>query len=82
MLVLPDHITIFDVRANCPVSAWLVRLTRELAVTRIDGTWWKIPVSKRVRKAEEDHHWSWKQVVGKHRNDIVRLLALHKQLRV
>jgi len=71
MLVLPDDIKIFNVQRQCSVRAKLVRLTRDLAATGIDGTWWKIPVSKKTREAEGDHHWVWRKLVGLHRNDLV-----------
>ena len=70
MLVLPDDITLFDVRQQCSVSARLVPLTRELAATEIDGKWWKIEASQPARDDEEDHHWVWRKLVGEHRNDL------------
>lgn len=71
MLVLPDDITIFDCARHAPLRAKLVRLNRELAAKEVDGTWWKIPVSKRAREAEGDHHWEWRKLVGLHRNELV-----------
>jgi GNAT superfamily N-acetyltransferase len=71
MFVLPDDIKIFNPQKKCLVWAKLVRLTRELAAKQIDGTWWKISVSKTVRLAEGDHHWEWRKLVGLHRNDLV-----------
>ena len=70
MLVLPDDITLFDVRRGSSVGATLVPLTRELAATAIDGKWWKIEAPKRARDQEEDHHWVWRKLVGEHRNDL------------
>jgi len=71
MLVLPDDIKLLNVQRQCQVRAKLVRLTRDLATTEIDGTWWKVPVSKTSREAEGDHHWAWRKLVGLHRNDLV-----------
>ncbi len=71
MLVLPDDITIFDCERQAPVRAKLVRLNRELAAKEVDGTWWKIPVSKRAREAEGDHHWEWRKLIGLHRSELV-----------
>ncbi len=69
MLVLPDDIKIFSVKEQCSVTAQVVRLTRSLAKTKIDGTWWKIPLSSNI-KEEEDHHWVWRKSVGQHRNNL------------
>ncbi len=69
MLVLPDHVTLFSIQRNTEVQARLVRLTRDLAADRIDGEWWKLEVSKSLRAKEGDHHWRWRKIVGKHRND-------------
>lgn len=70
MLVLPDDIKIFNVQRQCLVRAKLVVLTRELASTEIDGTWWKVPVSRNRRESEDDHHWVWRKLLGLHRNDL------------
>jgi len=69
MLELPDDISIFSVARQKHVKAKLVKLDRNLAKTKVDGTWWKIPVSKKVREAEEDHHWGWRKLIGQHRNN-------------
>jgi GNAT superfamily N-acetyltransferase len=68
MFVLPDNIAILNVQRNSLVRAKLVPLTRELAATEIDGAWWKIPVSKKLRESEGDHHWVWRKLVGLYRN--------------
>ena len=70
MLTLPDDIKIFNTQRQSLVRAKLVRLTRELAATKIDGTWWKIPASKEERDAEGDHHWSWRKLIGMYRNQL------------
>lgn len=69
MLELPNDISIFSVSRQAFVKAKLVRLDRELAKMQIDGIWWKIPVSKKLREAEEDHHWGWRKLVGEIRNN-------------
>ena len=69
MLVLPDEVTLFNIERNGPEPARLVRLTRHLAADRIDAEWWKLGVPKELRTKEEDHHWRWVQIVGRHRND-------------
>ena len=70
MLVLPNNIKLFNVQRQCWVRAKLVPLTRDLAATEIDGSWWEVPVSKAAREEEGDHHWQWRKVVGGHRNDL------------
>lgn len=70
MLDLPEPVSLYDVEMGTLVQAKLVRLDRKLAATGVDGTWWKLPISKKVRDAEGDHHWVWKKLVGEHRNDI------------
>lgn len=71
MLELPETIRIFDVARNADVDAKLIRLTRKRAAMLIDGQWWKIDVSKRLRRAEGDHHWIWRKQVGAKRNRLV-----------
>ncbi len=71
MLELPENVTLFDFRRNSECQAKLVRLTRSLAAQQIDGTWWEIEGSKKVREVEVDHHWVWRKLVGQHRNDLV-----------
>ena len=70
MLVLPEDVRIFNVQRGVVVRAKLVDLTRKLAAREIDGTWWKIPVSKQVRDGEGDHHWEWRKLLGENRNDL------------
>ncbi len=69
MLVLPDDVTLFSVPRNAEELATLVRLTRHLAADRIDGEWWELEVSRKLRAEEGDHHWRWRQIVGQHRAD-------------
>lgn len=69
MLELPNDISIFSVSRQTLVKAKLVRLDRELAKVQVDGTWWKIPVSRKLREAEVDHHWGWRKLVGEIRNN-------------
>lgn len=69
MLFLPDDVTITNVQRNARVRATLIQLDRDLAADQIDGTWWKIELSKKVREAEDDRHWEWRKLVGLHRND-------------
>ena len=64
MLDLPEEVHILNVAQNVRVKAQLIRLTRDLAATGIDGTWWNLPESKSVRKKEGDHHWLWRKIVG------------------
>lgn len=70
MLELPEDVRIFNVQRGAAVRARLVELTRKLAASEIDGTWWKIPVSKTSRDAEDDHHWEWRKLVGETRNNL------------
>jgi hypothetical protein len=70
MLVLPEDVRIFNVQRGVAVRAKLVELTRQLAASEIDGTWWKIPVSKTSREAEDDHHWEWRKLLGENRNNL------------
>jgi GNAT superfamily N-acetyltransferase len=69
MLVLLEDVTLFDVQQSVEVQARLVRLTRDLAARRIDGEWWNLEVPRSLRAEEDDHHWSWKKIVGEHRSD-------------
>jgi hypothetical protein len=70
MLALPDQVKLYNVQRRRLVRAKLVRLTRELAATGIDGAWWAIPASKRMREAEGDHHWKWRKLVGLRHNQL------------
>jgi hypothetical protein len=69
MLSLPEEVELLDVRSGTSVKAYLVKLTRELAASKIDGEWWNIPVPKSKREKEGDHHWKWRKLVGEIRND-------------
>lgn len=69
MLVLPEAIAIFNVAREVRVRAQLVRLDRTLAAQQIDGTWWKIEVSSRLRSKEADTHWTWRKLIGEIRSD-------------
>jgi GNAT superfamily N-acetyltransferase len=71
MLELPEEVSIFSVRRQAEVAARIVKLTRELAASKLDGEWWEIPASKSIREQELDHHWQWRKVVGKCRNQPV-----------
>lgn len=64
MFNLPEEVHILNVAKNVRVKAKLIRLTRDLAATEIDGTWWNLPASRSVRKEEGDHHWLWRKIVG------------------
>ncbi len=70
MLELPENCVLFDCVKNRNIEATLVRLDRHLAKTKIDGTWWNIPVSKATRMNEEDHHWEWRKLVGLHHKSL------------
>jgi len=68
---LPSRITLVDWRSGQECAARLVRLTRELAATKIDGQWWQIAAKPGARCDQEgDHHWVWRKLVGEHRNDL------------
>ena len=69
MLVIPGDVILFNLRQNAEVPASLIRLTRDLAADRIDGEWWNLEVSRRLRAREVDHHWRWRQIVGSHRSN-------------
>lgn len=71
MLDLPKEVHILNVERNVRVKAKLVRLTRELAATGIDGAWWNLPVSKSVRKEEGDNHWHWRKIVGRNKAKLI-----------
>lgn len=72
MLELPETISILNVERGVRVRAQLVRLDRKLVSQQIDGTWWKIAVSKRKRSEEGDHHWIWRKIVGELRLDLAQ----------
>ncbi|MFC1758566.1 GNAT family N-acetyltransferase [Planctomycetota bacterium] len=69
MLELPNDVSIYSVRQEAYVKAKLVRLDRNIAAKQIDGTWWKLQVSKTLRSDEGDNHWEWRKLVGEHRNN-------------
>ena len=71
MLELPEKVRILSVRRQAPVAARIVRGTRKFAASRLDGEWWRIPISKSIREKEGDHHWQWRKVVGRYRNQLV-----------
>jgi GNAT superfamily N-acetyltransferase len=53
-------------------NASIVRLTRDLAQTQIDGKWWALEdVPQSERKYEIDRKWKWAKEVGSHRNQLV-----------
>jgi hypothetical protein len=67
---LPDHIPLLSVADGSTVDAAVVPLTRELAQTRIDSQWWRLPgISTAARKAEDDHCWQWAKRIGQLRNE-------------
>jgi len=70
MLKLPEVCTIFDCMKNRITEAALVRLDRKLAKTKIDGCWWNISASKKIRESEGDHHWEWRRELGKYKNNL------------
>jgi GNAT superfamily N-acetyltransferase len=68
---LPGSIALFSCRSGQKCTARLVRLTRQLAATRIDGQWWAIKAKAGASPDDEDdHHWPWRKLVGQHRNDL------------
>lgn len=68
---LPDSISLISWRSGQQCTARVVRLTRELAATKIDGRWWAIEAKAGAsRDEEDDHHWPWRKLVGAHRNDL------------
>jgi len=68
---LPDSIPLFSYRSGQECIARLVKLTRQLAATKIDGRWWTIRAKAGAsRDDEDDHHWSWRKLIGKHRSDL------------
>lgn len=71
MLDLPNRLALTDCQNGQVVSADLIRLTREIAQTRIDAVWWSgLGVSKSKREEEDDHHWRWTRIVGSCRTDL------------
>jgi GNAT superfamily N-acetyltransferase len=69
MLSLPESVSIYSVNKGAEVRASLVDLSRKAAAQKIDGTWWEIGVSKRLRAKESDNHWQWRKLVGEIRDD-------------
>lgn len=69
MLDLPETVRVYSLWRECEVNARIVSLSRSLAASEVDGKWWKLPISRRLRDAEEDHHWTWRKLVGERRND-------------
>jgi hypothetical protein len=68
---LPSRIDLLDRRDGRRCNATLVVLTRDLAETKIDARWWHLGEELRGRpKDEDDHHWVWRRLVGKYRNDL------------
>jgi hypothetical protein len=68
---LPDSVSLFGYGSGEECVARLVRLTRDLAATKIDGRWWAIKVKAGVKRSDEDdHHWPWRKLVGKHRHNL------------
>ena len=48
-----------------------MRITRQLAASKIDGRWWAIKAQAGARREDEDdHHWPWRKLVGEHRSDL------------
>lgn len=65
MTELPFDISLTRVADGVAVTGRIVRLTREMAQTRIDGRWWTgIGVNRHIRNAENDHSWTWRTEVG------------------
>lgn len=69
MLSLPESVTIYNVSKGVKVRASLVDLSRKVAAQKIDGTWWEISGSKRLRAEEGDNHWQWRKLVGEIRDE-------------
>ncbi len=68
---LPDSITLFRYGGGGECAARLVRLTRELAATKIDGRWWAIRAKAGAKRSDEDdHHWLWRKLVGEHHHNL------------
>jgi hypothetical protein len=68
MFVLPDSYELTDCTTNQKVPARIVRLTRDLAKTKITAVWWtRLGVSRTQRSQEPDHHWNWTKNVGERR---------------
>lgn len=77
MLKLPDQIQIKNLLNGEMCDARIVKLTRDLAQTHVDGVWWNIGGSKQVRSEEDDHSWKWAKVVGEHRaNSFVQVAGV------
>lgn len=69
MLSLPESVSIYSVGNGAEVRATLVDLSRKAAAQKIDGTWWEIGGSKRLRAKEGDNHWQRRKLVGEIRDD-------------
>jgi hypothetical protein len=68
---LPSRVQLVDRQSGEQCEANLVELTRKLAATGIDGRWWKLSGELLGRGADEDdHHWVWRKLVGKHQNQL------------
>lgn len=70
MVLLPNKIDLVRAADNHAVEAHLVRLTRTVAKTKIDATWWQdLGVSTEMRKKENDNSWHWAKRLGELRNN-------------
>jgi|RhiMetdeSRZDD1v2_1073273.scaffolds.fasta_scaffold124384_3 hypothetical protein len=70
MIPLPSEIDLVRAADNHIVHAQFVRLTRAVAKTKIDGTWWEdLGASTEMRKKENDNSWQWAKKLGELRNN-------------
>ena len=68
---IPSRIALFNWQTAQECTARLVTLTRDMAATKIDGSWWRIRARAGANRDEEgDHHWVWRKLVGEHRNNL------------
>ncbi|HEY6802438.1 MAG TPA: hypothetical protein VI306_02560 [Pyrinomonadaceae bacterium] len=69
MLLLPNEIDLVRAEDNYVVEARFVRLSRTIAKTKIDGTWWQdLDAPTEMRKRENDNSWHWASRLGELRN--------------
>jgi len=70
MFPLPNKIDLVRVPDNHIVEAQVVKLTRTVAKTKIDATWWQdLGASTETRKKENDNSWHWAKKLGELRNN-------------
>ena len=69
MIPLPTEIDLVRAADDHIIQARFVRLTRPVAKTKIDATWWEdLGASTEMRKKENDNSWHWAKRVGELRN--------------